>query len=545
MKPLLPSLHQDTFTRSSLPPAPLWPQLLDPPAGLHYPDRLNAANALLDDHIAAGHGQRLALRGAGQIWTYAQLQTRVDQIAWVLRHDWQLPSGSRVLLRGYNHPMLAACWLAVIKAGCVAVTTMPLLRERELTVLADKAQVNAALCEQELLAPWLAARQASGRDDRSCPTLGYGSGGELEAAMARHHQPFASVHTSQDDVALIAFTSGTTGVPKGTLHFQRDLLLIADVLAHHLLNPQPNDVFIGTPPLAFTFGLGGLLVFPMRVGACSVLEPAWTPETLLQGIALHRATICFTAPTFYRKMAGQAQNSSLASLRHAVSSGEMLPADTRAQWAAATGLELTECLGSTEMLHAFIGCRPHEVRAGATGRVVPGYLACILNELGQPLPPGQIGRLAVRGPTGCRYLNDERQTSYVQHGWNLTGDAYLMDADGYYWYQSRTDDMIISAGYNIAGPEVEDVLLTHPLVAECGVVGAPDAERGQVVMAFVVLKQAHPDPAQLTRELQDYIKAQLAPYKYPRSIRFVPQLPRTENAKLQRYLLRRWAQDQT
>jgi len=423
------------------------------------------------------------------------------------------------------------------------VTTMPLLRARELAVIARKAEVGGAFCQSDLLDEWQGALDGLGRP---CPSLGYAIGPDmddaLQQAMARHSGSCAAADTAQDDVALIAFTSGTTGVPKGTLHFHRDLLLIADVLSHHLLEPTADDVFIGTPPLAFTFGLGGLLVFALRVGASSVLQPAWTPESLLQGMREHRASICFTAPTFYRKMAPLAQ--SLPALRRCVSSGEMLPADTRAQWLAATGIEMTECLGSTELLHAFIGCKPGAVRPGATGQVVPGYEACIVDEQGQRLPPGQIGRLAVRGPTGCRYLDDARQLDYVQGGWNLTGDAYLMDEDGFFWYQSRTDDMIVSAGYNIAGPEVEDVLLTHPQVAECGVVGAPDTERGQVVMAFVVLRQPAADES-LTRELQDWVKQRLAPYKYPRRIRFVDALPRTENAKLQRFMLRRWAQEPT
>ena len=539
---LRPSGHQDCFSREHLPPPEQWPDLLI--SGPHYPERLNAAEALLDRHVREGRGAHIALRSRGLTWTYAQLQEQVDRIVQVIRQDWGLPTGSRILLRGANHPMLAACWLAVIKAGCVAVTTMPLLRARELAVIARKAEVGGAFCQADLLDEWQGAVNKLGRP---CPSLGYaiapGMDDALQQAMARHPGPCAAADTAQDDVALIAFTSGTTGVPKGTMHFHRDLLLIADVLAQHLLAPNADDVFIGTPPLAFTFGLGGLLVFPLRVGASAVLEPQWSPESLLQGLQQHQASICFTAPTFYRKMAPRAR--AMPQLRHCVSSGEMLPADTRAQWQAATGIEMTECLGSTEMLHAFIGCRPGEVRAGATGRVVPGYEARIVDDQGQPLPPGQIGRLAVRGPTGCRYLDDERQLQYVQRGWNLTGDAYLMDADGYFWYQSRTDDMIISAGYNIAGPEVEDVLLTHPAVAECGVVGAPDAERGQAVMAFIVLRQmvAPEAQAELARALQDWVKQELAPYKYPRRIRFVEALPRTENAKLQRFVLRAWAQE--
>jgi len=534
--------HTDSFARDRLPPADQWPQLLEPPPGIAYPDRLNAAAELLDSALRSGRANAIALSGAGLVWTYAELADRVDRIAHVLRSDFGLPTGARVLLRGANHPMLAACWLAVLKAGCIAVTTMPLLRARELSVIAERAQIDAALCDASLLEAWetvRAARPASG------PVLGYGSAhpqaGSLEQAMTHHPAPFVAADTAQDDVALIAFTSGTTGQPKGTLHFHRDCLLIADVLARHLLAPTASDVFIGTPPLAFTFGLGGLLIFPLRAGACAVLEPQWTAESLLAGIEQHQATICFTAPTFYRRMAGLAQRDRLRSLRITVSSGEMLPADTRAQWQAATGIEMTECLGSTELLHAFIGCRPGEVRAGATGRVVPGYEARIVDDDGNPVPADTIGRLAVRGPTGCRYLDDPRQLSYVQGGWNITGDAYRMDRDGYFWYQSRTDDMIISAGYNIAGPEVEDVLLTHPDVAECGVVGSPDAERGQVVMAFIVPKPPREGDDALAQALQQWVRDQLAPYKYPRKIRFVTALPRTENAKLQRFVLRDWA----
>jgi 2-aminobenzoate-CoA ligase len=311
------------------------------------------------------------------------------------------------------------------------------------------------------------------------------------------------------------------------------------VLSRQVVAPGPADVFIGTPPLAFTFGLGGLFLFPLRVGAAGVLVEQWTPETLLQGIARHKASILFTAPTFYRKMAPLAAAHDLTSLRICVSSGEMLPADTRSAWRAASGIEMTECLGSTELLHAFIACKPGEVRPGATGRVVPGYRACVLGEDGNPLPPGQIGRLAVKGPTGCRYLDDARQSAYVQNGWNLTGDAYLVDEDGYYWYQSRTDDMIISAGYNIAGPEVEDVLLTHPAVAECGVVGVADDARGQIVKAYVVLRQGHSADDDTAKALQALVKTTIAPYKYPRAVEFVATLPRTENGKIQRYKLRR------
>jgi 2-aminobenzoate-CoA ligase len=540
--PFLRSGHEDGFARAHLPPRSQWPAMPQPPSGIGYPDRLNAAATLIDQALAAGRANSVALSGRGSNWTYAELSQKVDQIAHVLRSRYGLKNGHRVLLRGFNSPMLAACWLAVLKAGCIAVTTMPLLRARELSVIAERAQVNAALCEAGLSD---ALDDAFLQSVGPRPVLTYGDSpaepSSLEREMSGFNGRFIAADTAQDDVAIIAFTSGTTGVPKGTMHFHRDILLIADLLSRHLLAPTPDDVFIGTPPLAFTFGLGGLLIFPLRVGARAVLEPQWTPESLLQGISDHAATICFTAPTFYRKMAPLASGQELTQLRVTVSSGEMLPADTREQWREATGLEMTECLGSTELLHAFIGCRPGEIRPGATGRIIPGYEACILDDQGRTLAPGEVGRLAVRGPTGCRYLDDSRQGQYVQHGWNLTGDAYLMDSDGYFWYQSRTDDMIISAGYNIAGPEVEDILLTHPGVAECGVVGAPDPDRGQIVMAFIVTRAGYTAGPGLTRELQDWVKERLAPYKYPRAIRYIEALPRTENAKLQRFKLREWA----
>jgi len=540
--PLHPSAYADGFARAHLPPREQWPELVFDATTAAYPERLNAAAALLDAAVARGQGDRVALIGQHGALTYAQLLARANQLARVIREDWCLPTGSRILLRGENSPDLALAWLAVLKAGCIAVTTMPLLRARELTVIVEKAQVTAALC-QHGLADALESTQAA------CPGLAHvlyfqappDHPQSAEKQMDAHSTLFDSVETAQDDVALIAFTSGTTGVPKGTLHFHRDVLAICDVLSRHLLDPQPSDVFIGTPPLAFTFGLGGLLLFPLRVGATAVLVERWNPQTLVQGIAQHQATVCFTAPTFYRQMAPLIPAGGLASLRVTVSSGEMLPADTRAAWQRATGLEMTECLGSTEMLHAFIACRPGQVRAGATGQVVPGYQACVLGDDGQPVAPGVVGRLAVKGPTGCRYLDDPRQTTYVRNGWNHTGDAYRMDADGFFWYQSRTDDMIISAGYNIAGPEVEDMLLAHPAVAECGVVGAPSTERGQIVMAFVVLRSGHMGDAAMVSDLQNWVKQGIAAYKYPRAVVFVEALPRTENAKIQRFKLREWA----
>ena len=543
--PLHPSGYADSFARDHLPPPEQWPELVFDASTSAYPARLNAAAQLLDAAVARGQGDRTALIGQASTYTYGQLWARVNQLARVIREDWCLPTGSRILLRGENSPDLALAWLAVLKAGCMCVRAhvcASLLRARELTVIVEKAQVTAALC-QHALADALVQTQAN------CPGLAHvlyfqappDHPQSAEKRMDAHGTSFDHADTAQDDVALIAFTSGTTGVPKGTLHFHRDVLAICDVLSRHLLDPQPSDVFIGTPPLAFTFGLGGLLLFPMRVGAAAVLVERWNPQTLVQGIAQHQATVCFTAPTFYRQMAPLIPAGGLASLRVTVSSGEMLPADTRAAWQRATGLEMTECLGSTEMLHAFIACRPGQVRAGATGQVVPGYQACVLGDDGQPVAPGVVGRLAVKGPTGCRYLDDPRQASYVQDGWNLTGDAYRVDEDGFYWYQSRTDDMIISAGYNIAGPEVEDMLLAHPAVAECGVVGAPSAERGQIVMAFVVLRPGHVGDAAMVEQLQNWVKQGIAAYKYPRSVVFVNALPRTENAKIQRFKLREWA----
>ena len=535
-----PSGHADTFARQHLPPVDQWPELIFELPELRYPDRFNCAAEFVDAHVARGQGGRTALLGASECVSYAELQTRANRIARLLSDELGVATGSRVLLRSGNNPALAACWLGVIKAGCIAVTTMPLLREREISAIVRKANVAVALCDHALADEMEQTR-------RACTELLHvlyfnapnGDPQGLDHRAAAHAPTFTNADTAADDVALIAFTSGTTGVPKGTMHFHRDVLAICDVLSRQVIAPGPDDVFIGTPPLAFTFGLGGLFLFPLRAGAAAVLVEHWTPDTLLDGIARYRASICFTAPTFYRRMAPLVPGHDLGCLRICVSSGEMLPADTRGAWREATGIEMTECLGSTELLHAFIACKPGDVRPGATGRVVPGYRACVLDESGAPLPPGRIGRLAVKGPTGCRYLDDARQKSYVQNGWNLTGDAYLVDEDGFYWYQSRTDDMIISAGYNIAGPEVEDVLLTHPAVAECGVVGVADAARGQIVKAYVVLRPGFPADDATARILQDLVKSTIAPYKYPRAVQFCAALPRTENGKVQRYKLRR------
>ncbi|MBA5637115.1 AMP-binding protein [Duganella sp. LX20W] len=529
------SAHTDPFTRQHLPPPEQWPVLRFDLPELRYPARLNCVAELLDRAVAAGAGERIAIRSAGEQWTYARLLEQVDRIAHVLRGQLGLETGNRVLLRGANTPMMAAAILAVFKAGLVAVPTMPLLRARELGVILAKARVNAVLCAASLreemeAAPGVPQRVLYFGDPAA--TTG------LEARMARQPASYAPVDTAADDVCLISFTSGTTGVPKGTMHFQRDILAICDCFPRSVLGSRPDDVFIGTPPLAFTFGLGGLLLFPLRVGASAVLLEKLTPETLLAAIQQYRATISFTAPTFYRQMAPLAARYDIASLRQSVSAGEALPLATRDAWRQATGLEMIDGIGATELLHIFISAAGAQVRPGATGKPVPGYRACILGPDGKPVGPGVIGRLAVQGPTGCRYLDDERQREYVVDGWNLTGDAYEMDEEGYFHYRSRTDDMIISAGYNIAGPEVEEALLRHPAVAECGVVGRADDERGQIVEAHVVLKPGHAACDALAAELQEFVKQQIAPYKYPRAVRFRAALPRTETGKLQRFKLR-------
>lgn len=523
---------QDDFARAHLPPRAAWPQLCFDLPELQYRPRMNCVAELLDAALASGGGERIAIHAEGHCWSYAQLAQQVDSIAQVLRSDLQLVAGNRVLLRGANTPMMAACLLAVLKAGCIAVPTMPLLRARELSTIVAKAEVNAVLCAQGLRGeldalPGLPPMLCFGADDA-----------ELELRMAAHATPFAAHDTAADDVCLISFTSGTTGVPKGTMHMHRDLLAICDCFPRSILQVRADDIFIGTPPLAFTFGLGGLLLFPLRFGACCVLLEKLTPESLLRAIDRYQATICFTAPTFYRQMAPQAAQHDLRSLRLCVSAGEALPLATRDAWQAATGLAMTDGIGATEMLHIFISATGEGIRRGAIGKAIPGYQACIVDEAGVPQPPGVTGRLAVKGPTGCRYLADARQREYVQHGWNLTGDTFEMDGDGYFYYRARSDDMIVSAGYNVAGPEVEEALLRHLAVAECGVVGRADAERGQIVEAHVVLKAGHQASDALAAELQDFVRQQIAPYKYPRAIRFLPALPRTETGKLQRFKLR-------
>lgn len=538
---LAPSAHIDSFARDNLPPRALWPDLIVTLPELHYPERLNCATELLDKMVAAGHRDRPCVLAPGGLrWSYGDLLAHANRIARVLTEDLGVVPGNRVLLRAANTPMMIACWYAVMKVGAIAVATMPLLRGKELATIAEKARIRLALCDSRLIADMAAARERAPILETVVTFQGAadGFGPSLEERMADKPAEFANVDTANDDVCLIAFTSGTTGQPKGTMHFHRDVLAICDTFSQYVLKPRPNDLFCGSPPIAFTFGLGGLVTFPMRVGAATLMLEKAPPDELLKAIQEHKVTVCFTAPTAYRRMVDILPGHDISSLRNCVSAGEALPRPTWEAFRQATGLSLIDGIGATEMLHIFISAAGEDIRPGSTGRPVPGFEAKVIGEDGAEVPPGTVGRLAVRGPVGCRYLADDRQTTYVQNGWNVTGDAYLMDEDGYFWYQARADDMIVSAGYNIAGPEVEEALLAHPLVAECAVVGAPDDARGTIVKAFVVLRpEARPGP-ELVKALQDFVKQEIAPYKYPRAIDFVDALPRTETGKVQRFRLR-------
>jgi 2-aminobenzoate-CoA ligase len=542
---MTPSAHVDTFARDNLPPRAQWPDFVFSLPELNYPERMNCVVELLDRWLAAGHGGRPCLVSPTETLTYAQLAERVNRIANALTRELGVLPGHRVLLRGPNSPMMVAAYLAVIKAGGVVVATMPLLRAKEIAYPITKAKIRLALCDHRLADEMERAKAQAGDLERIV-YWGIGTPDALEARMAKPgYDTFAPCDTASDDVCLIGFTSGTTGEPKGTMHFHRDVLATCDSYGRHVLRADATDRFLGSPPLAFTFGLGGLVLFPLRVGAATVLLEKVSPDDLLPAIGKFGATVCFTAPTAYRAMLGKLAAHDISSLRKCVSAGEALPKATFDAWQAATGIKILDGIGATEMLHIFIGSPEGEVRPGATGRPVPGYEARVVDAGGNELPPNTVGRLAVRGPTGCRYLADPRQLQYVQDGWNITGDTYLMDADGYFWYQARSDDMIVSAGYNIAGPEVEAALLAHPAVAECGVVGAPDEERGQIVKAYVVLRPGHTGDAAATKLLQDHVKATIAPYKYPRTIEYVTALPRTQTGKLQRFELRRMASDDT
>ena len=549
----MPSAHIDSFARDHLPSREAQPEYLFALPTLQFPQRLNCATELLDRAVAEGRGDRLCIQAPGVRWTYADLLAQANRIANVLVHDMGLVPGNRVLLRAPNCPLLAACWFAVVKAGGIAVGSMPLLRATELKKIIGKAQISHVLCDRRLAdelrlaaaeCPTLRQRRYFNDADGSEGSSGSGDVADpalsLEAAMALQSAAFDNLDTAADDICLMAFTSGTTGLPKATMHFHRDVMAACACWPPHVLRPTADDIFIGSPPLAFTFGLGGLLLFPLSVGASTALIERVSGPELMAGVQRFGATVMFTAPTSYRAIALslQGQPWPAPSLRKCVSAGEALPAATSQLWFDASGLRIIDGIGSTELLHIFVSADEHDARPGATGKMVPGFVACVMDEHGLPLPPGQVGALAIKGPTGCKYLDDARQANYVKDGWNYTGDAYLLDDDGYFHYQSRTDDLIVSAGYNIAGPEVEDALLRHPKVAECGVIGVADAERGQIVKAFVVLEPTVPPTPATAAALQEFVKQTIAPYKYPRAVEFRTALPRTETGKLQRFKLR-------
>lgn len=533
--------HVDQFARSRLPPRALWPEFLFDLPELQYPDRCNCGVVLLDDAVAEGHGSHPAMLGSDVRWTYSQLLEKANRIANVLVHDLRVVPGNRVLLRGPNTPMLAACWLAVMKAGAIAVTTMPLLRATELDVIIQRAQVQYALCDARNADELRLVPDASSR----FRLVTFGSA-ELEDLMARRPASFTNADTAAEDVCMLAFTSGTSGLPKATLQFHRDVLAMVDVVGRGLLRLGADDICIGTPPLAFTFGLGALLAFPLGCRGSTVLLEDMKPESLLAAIQTHRVTSLFTAPTAYRKLLTSLKGYDLSSLRRCISAGESLPKAVSDAWHAATGLRLIDGIGATEMMHIFISAVGDQIRPGSTGQGLPGYRVCVLDEQDQPLPKGSIGQLAVKGPTGCRYMDDEeRQRRYVRNGWNVTGDVYLLDEAGYFWFQGRADDMIVSGGYNIGPSEVESALLNHPAVRECAVVGAPDEARGEIVKAYVVVEEGHHPDAALVKELQDFVKRTAAPYKYPRAVEFLATLPKTPTGKLQRHVLRTQARRQS
>jgi 2-aminobenzoate-CoA ligase len=538
MPMLGPSAHVDTFARDNLPQPHQWPHISL--AGYDYPDALNAGAELTDRMVERGFGDRVALIGNGRRRTYKELTDWTNRIARALVEDFGVRPGNRILIRAPNNPALVACWLAATKAGAVVVNTMPLLRAGELAKIVDKAEISLALCDTRSMDELVVCARTSRFLNQIVGFDGTANhDAELDHIALNKDVIFDAVKTGRDDVALLGFTSGTTGEPKATMHFHRDLLIIADGYAREVLSVTPDDVFVGSPPLAFTFGLGGLAIFPLRFGATATLLENASPANMIEIIETYKARVSFTAPTAYRAMlAAMNRGANLSSLRAAVSAGETLPAPVFDEWAAKTGKPILDGIGSTELLHIFISNRFSDAAPGTTGRPVVGYDAKIVDDDMKEKPRGEVGRLAVRGPTGCRYLADRRQGDYVRDGWNLTGDAFTQDENGYFHFAARNDDMIISAGYNIAGPEVEAALLSHPDVKECAVVGAPDEDRGQVVQAHIVLKDGVAPDAETIKRLQDFVKATIAPYKYPRSVKFIDALPKTQTGKIQRFRLR-------
>lgn len=535
----VPSAQTDRFVHDRLPPYEQLPRMVYALPELCIPAQANLVQALFDKAFREGHAGKPLLRSDKITLTYADALDRVNRIAQVLTENFSLKPGNRVLLRGGNSIGMALAWLGVVQAGLIAVATMPLLRAKELGEIIEKARPALALCDAGLLEELQMAQAQSDTLPIIVPFNLMDAPGSLAVLSAQKGGEFTPCPVAADDIALMAFTSGTTGKPKAAVHTHRDVLAACEAWPRHVLKAKPDDIVIGSPPLAFTFGLGGMLIFPMWAGA-SVYYPsiAYTPEAMVKLINQVGATVCYTAPTFYRQMAAFAKQHGVPGLRMCVSAGESLPDATRQLWKDATGIEMIDGIGATEMFHIFISAAGADVRRGAIGKVVPGYTAKVVDDTGAEVPRGAIGKLAVVGPTGCRYLDDARQGNYVKDGWNYPGDAFMQDADGYFFYQARADDMIITAGYNVAGPEVEDALLKHPAVAECGVVGLPDDDRGMVVKAFVVLKPDQAANDAMAKALQDHVKAALAPFKYPRQIEFVTKLPRTETGKLQRFKLR-------
>jgi len=530
--------HIDTFTRDNLPPSQQWPKI--PLDGFEYPEELNAGVELTDRMVTRGFGDHIALIGNGRRRTYKELSDWTNRIARALVEDFGIKPGNRILVRAANNPAMVACWLAATKAGAVVVNTMPLLRAGELGQIVDKAEVALALCDTRLMDELVTCAKSSKFLKQVIGFDGTANhDAELDRIALSKAVTFDAVKTGRDDVALLGFTSGTTGEPKATMHFHRDLLIIADGYAKEILEVTPDDVFVGSPPLAFTFGLGGLAIFPLRFGATATLLENASPANMIEIIEAYKATISFTAPTAYRAMlAAMHEGANLSSLRIAVSAGETLPAPVFKDWIAKTGKPILDGIGSTEMLHIFISNRLGDAAPACTGKPVIGYQAKIVDDDMKEKPRGEVGKLAVRGPTGCRYLADNRQGTYVRDGWNLTGDAFSQDENGYFHFTARNDDMIISSGYNIAGPEVEAALLSHPDVQECAVIGVPDEERGQLVQAHIVLKDGVIAGAATAKRLQDHVKATIAPFKYPRSVKFIDALPKTQTGKIQRFRLR-------
>jgi 2-aminobenzoate-CoA ligase len=533
-----PSAHVDTFARDNLPPPDLWPEFNL--AGFDYPERLNAGWELTDGMVEKGFGDHTALIGNGRLRTYKELSDWTNRLAHVLVEDLGVKPGNRVLIRSANNPAMVACWLAATKVGAVVVNTMPMLRAAELRTYVELAEITHALCDTRLMDEMVACA----RDSATLKSVVGFDGtsnhdAELDRLALEKPVRFTCVPTGRDDVALLGFTSGSTGVPKATMHFHRDLMIIADGYAREVLGVTPDDVFVGSPPLAFTFGLGGLAIFPLRFGAAATLLEQATPPNMIEIIEKYKATVCFTAPTAYRVMLRAMEDGAdLSSLRAAVSAGETLPGPVYDDWIAKTGKPMLDGIGATELLHIFISNRFDDHKPACTGKPVTGYEAKVINDAGEVVPDGEVGRLAVRGPTGCRYLKGDRQSAYVQDGWNITGDSFWRDEDGYFHFAARNDDMIVSSGYNIAGPEVEAALLAHPAVAESAVIGARDEERGHIVQAHVVLSEGHLGTADMVKALQEHVKATIAPYKYPRSVVFTDSLPKTATGKIQRFRLK-------